>query len=243
MLSQFFFIITLSLFDSFSTTQQIVVFILILTTVNPVRNSLAYLAGLSAAYMGCGILGFMALDKLNAFVARFFINPTGVSDIMYYQTQIFMGVVFAVIGVFYYIKKKNSTKPEVENVIIKRLKNMNTFIAFTIGAFISVSGFPLSLPYIAALGKFAVLKMAMPEVISCLILYNICYAMPMIVIFFIYISAAGDKENIEDRLHEKARLINLKLTSAMFVGMGLLSIADALFYFISGHPMLKNRYF
>jgi cytochrome c biogenesis protein CcdA len=243
MLSQMFFIITVSLFDSFSTTQQIIVFILILTTVNPVRNSLSYLAGLSISYFVCGIIGFMALDKLNAFVARFFVKPAGVSDAMYYHTQIFIGIVFAAIGIINYMMKRNSTKPPMENAVIQRLKNMNGFAAFGIGVFISVSGFPLSLPYIAALGKFALLQMGMPEVVLCLVLYNIIYALPMAVIFVIYLHAAGKSENIHDRLHERARSLNLKLTSAMFVGMGLLSIADALFYFLSGHPLLKNRYF
>ena len=243
MLSQLFFIITVSLFDTFSTTQQIVIFILILTTVNPRRNSLAYLAGLSISYFACGIIGFTALDKLNAFVARFFTNPAGVSDAMYYRTQMFVGVVFAVIGAATYLTKKNSTKPPAENVIIQKLKNMNPLMAFGIGAFISVAGFPMSLPYIAALGKFAVLKMGMPEVISCLVLYNIIYALPMVAIFFIYLKASETNDNLHDTLHERARSLNLKLTSAMFVGMGLLTITDALFFFLSGHPLLKNRYF
>jgi cytochrome c biogenesis protein CcdA len=243
MLSQLFFIITVSLFDSFSTTQQIIVFVLILTTAHPVRNSVWYLTGLLTAYYACGIAGYTALDKLNAFVSRFFSAQAGLPDSVYYQTQIFTGIVFAAIGVIYYMKKKNSTKPVKEGVIISKLKNMNVFVAFGIGAFVSVSGFPMSLPYIAALGKFTLLKMSMPEVAFSLVLYNIVYALPMIIILIIYLFAAGDTENMEDRLHEKARKLNLKLTSAMFVGLGLLSITDSLVYFISGHPMLKNRYF
>jgi len=244
MFNQLFFIITVSLFDSFSTTQQIVIFVLILTTANPVKNSISYLAGLTTSYFACGMLGYMALDKLNVFIAKFFPVHDGVSDVKYYQMQIFMGIVFAAIGVIYFIKKRNSTKPDVEHTIISRFKHMNWFIAFAIGVIISVTGFPLSLPYIAVLEKLALLKMSMPEVVSGVILYNIIYALPMIVILVIYffIGAAGS-ENIENRLKERARRINLKLTSAMFVGLGLISIADSLFYFLSGHPMLKHRYF
>jgi hypothetical protein len=243
MLSQLFFIVTVSLFDSFSTTQQIVVFILILTTANPVKNSLAYLAGLSLSYFACGLLGFMALDELKGFVARFFTNPTGVTDAVYYKTQMLAGAVFIVIGVYYYMKKKIQLKPEMESVIISKLSKMKAITAFGIGVFISVAGFPMSLPYIAVLGKFALLKMSFSVVVSCLILYNVVYALPMAGIFAAYIFAGGGREDIGDTLHEKARKLNLKLTTAMFVGMGLLSIVDALFYYISGHPLLKNRYF
>jgi len=244
MLDQLFFIITVSLFDSFSTTQQIVIFVLIFTTANPVKNSISYLAGLTTSYFACGILGFMALDKLNVFIAKFFPLHAGVSDVKYYQMQILIGIIFAAIGVIYFIKKRNSTKPDVEHTIISRLKHMNWLVAFAIGVVISVIGFPLSLPYIAVLGKFALLKMSMPEVVSGVVLYNIFYALPMIVIFFVYFfTGAAESENIENRLKERARRLNLKLTSAMFVGLGLLSIADSLVYFLSGHPMLKNRYF
>jgi cytochrome c biogenesis protein CcdA len=244
MLNQLFFIITVSLFDSVSTTQQIVIFVLILTTANPIKNSISYLVGLTTSYFACGMLGYMAIDKLNVFIEKFFPIHAGVSDEKYYQMQIFIGIIFAAIGVIYFIKKKNSTKPDVEHTIISRFKHMNWFIAFAIGVIISVTGFPLSLPYIAVLGKFALLKMSMPEVVSGVIVYNIFYALPMIVILFIYFfTGAAESENIGNRLKERARRINLKLTSAMFVGLGLLSIADSLVYFLSGHPMLKNRYF
>jgi len=244
MLNQLFFIITVSLFDSFSTTQQIVVFVLILTSGRPVKNSISYLVGLTTSYFACGMLGYMALDKLNIFINKFFPLHAGVSDSTYYRMQIFIGIIFAAIGVIYFIKRKNSTKPTVEHTIISRLKNMNGLIAFMIGVIISVTGFPLSLPYIAVLGKFALLKMSMPEVVSGVILYNIFYALPMIVILVIYFfTVAAGSENIENRLNEKARRLNVKLTSAMFVGLGLLSIADSLVYFLSGHPILKTRYF
>jgi hypothetical protein len=244
MLNQLFFIITVSLFDSFSTTQQIVIFVLILTTAHPVKNSLSYLAGLTAAYFACGMLGYLALDKLNAFIGKFFPAQAGLSDAAYYQTQIFIGIIFAAIGIIYYFKKKDSTKPEMENVIISRFKNMNGLVACVIGVVISVTGFPLSLPYIAALGKFALLKMSMPEVTAGVILYNIFYALPMIVILVIYFfSAAVGSENIEDKLKDRAKRLNLKLTSSMFVLLGLLSIADSIIYFLCGHPMLKTRYF
>ena len=244
MLNQLFFIITVSLFDSFSTTQQIVIFVLILTTANPIKNSISYLVGLTTSYFVCGILGYMAIDKLNVFIAKFFPVHAGVSDVKYYQMQIFMGIIFAVIGVIYFIKKRNSTKPDVEHTIISRFKHMNWLVAFAIGVVISVTGFPLSFPYIAVLGKFALLKMSMPEVVSGVILYYIFYALPMIVILVIYFfTVAAGSENIENRLNEKARRLNVKLTSAMFVGLGLLSIADSLVYFLSGHPILKTRYF
>jgi len=232
MLDQLFFIISVSLLDSFSTTQQIVIFVLILTTANPVKNSISYLAGLTTSYFACGMLGFMVIDKLNVLIARFFPEHAGISDVKYYQIQIFIGIIFAVLGIMYFIKKKNSTKPDVEYIIISRVKHMKWFIAFAIGVIISVTGFPLSLPYIAVLGKFALLKMSMQEVVSGVVLYNIFYAMPMIVIFFIYFfTGSAESENIEIRLKEKARMINLNLHPPCLWVWGCFQLQTPLFIF------------
>lgn len=243
MLTQLFFILAVSLFDSLSTTQQIIIFVLMLTTVRPVRNSISYLAGLFAAYFACGLLGFFALDKLNEFASRFMVVPNGMPDSVYYRAEAFAGVIFLVWGVIYYLRKKDSVKPQVETMIIRKLKDMNIYMAFAIGVFISATSFPVSLPYIAALGKFALLKMSMPEVATCLLLYNIGYALPMIVIFAVYISMRGKETGTEEYLHEKARKLNLQLTSGMLVFMGLFSIADSSAFFILGHPLMKNKFF
>lgn len=241
---QLLFIIAVSLFDSFSTTQQIVIFVLILTTARPLRNSISYLAGLTAAYTVCGMAGYMVLDQLNAFASTFLTMHGGLSDTQYYQLQIFAGMVFAAIGIIYYAKKKNSTKPAMENVLISRLKHMNACVAFVIGAIISVTGFPLSLPYLAALGNFAFLKMSTPEVVASVLLYNAVYALPMMVILVIYVfTGAAESENIEGRLSERAKRLNLRLTSIMFAALGMLSIADALIYFLLGHPIFRDRFF
>jgi len=244
MLTELFFILTVSLFDSFSTTQQIVIFVLILTTTRPVKNSLYYLAGLIAAYFACGMAGYLALDSLNAFVSNYVSFKGRMSDQAYYQTQLLMGIVFTAIGVLYFRYKKRSTGPELENVLMARFNSMNGWIACMIGVVISVTGFPLSLPYIAVLGKFALMKMSLPDVVKGVVLYNVFYALPMIVILVIYVSTgAAGKEGIENRLNERARKLNINLTSAMFVLLGLISIADALIYFTSGQPIFKNRYF
>ena len=70
-MSTIFYSLSLSLFDSLSTTQQIIIFVLLLTTAKPLRNALSYLAGLSGAYFVCGLAGYLALDELRVFLSKF----------------------------------------------------------------------------------------------------------------------------------------------------------------------------
>lgn len=244
MINVFLFVLTVSLFDSFSTAQQIVIFLLILTTVNPVKNALSYLSGLVAAYFVCGLFGYLALAQLNTFISNYVTFKSHMSESTYYQTQMLAGIIFAVIGVLYFRHKKKSTKPEIENVIISRFNDMNGWGACLIGVIISVTGFPFSLPYIAVLEKFASMKMSMANVVGGVALYNLFYAFPMIAIFVVYIFAgAAGKENIETRLQEKARKLNINITTTLFILLGMISVVNAIAYFITGHAVFKNTYF
>jgi cytochrome c biogenesis protein CcdA len=238
-----FFIIALSLFDSFSTTSQIIIFALLLTTVNPLRNALSYLGGLAGAYFLCGLAGLKVLDALIAISGMFLPSSANIPDSLYYQTQILAGAVFIVIGIVYYIKKKNSDKPPVENMIILRLKNMNVYVAFGLGAFISVTSFPMALPYIAVLGKIAAMKPDFATSAFYILLYNFGYAFPLVVILFVYLFMRHRADDFNDTLHAKVRMLNLRLTAGIFVFIGMLTLADAAYFFITGHPFVKGRYY
>jgi cytochrome c biogenesis protein CcdA len=242
-IDQFFFISTISLFDSLSTTQQIVVFILLLTTVNPIRNALSYLAGLSGTYFLCGIAGYCAFDRLTALLGKFFPSTATVPDRLYYLAELIAGALSIIIGIWYYQRNRVPKKSRIDNVVIARLRSMNPWIASGIGIFISITSFPFSIPYLVALGKFAGLKMGLPAATACIMLYNVGYALPMIVVFGLYLYARRKSNDLHDTLHEKARLLNVKLTTWMFAGIGAFSMIDATAFFLLGHPFIKGRYF
>ena len=237
------FTLSLSLFDSFSTTQQIIIFILLLTTAEPLRNSIAYLAGLSGAYIACGIGGYFAIDRLNRILGRYLLSTAGMSNSNYYQSELISGIIMTVIGIWYYRKKRYAPPGHSHNIIISKLRSMNSLSAFGIGVIISVTSFPVAVPYIAALGKYSVLHTGTPAALGNILIYNLGYALPMIVILAVYLYARSGTEDLSDALHEKARVLNVKLTTWAFAGIGVFSTADALCYFIAGHAIVKGRYF
>lgn len=235
--------LTLSLFDSLSTTQQIIIFVLLLTTARPLRNSLSYLAGLSGAYIICGVGGYLALDRLQTFLGLYFPTTRNIPDNLYYQSELISGVIMTLIGVWYYFRKRHAPYGRSRNMLVSRLRSMNALWAFVIGAFISASSFPLAVPYIIALSKYGALHMGVYAATGNILLYNIGYALPMIVIFFIYLYARKKTEDLSDTLHEKTRILNVRLTTWAWAGVGIFSMIDALCFFILGQALVKGRYF
>ena len=235
--------ILLSLFDSLSTTQQIIIFVLLLTTAKPLRNALSYLTGLSGAYFVCGIAGYLELDKLRFFLGKFFPSTAAIANPLYYQSEFLMGIIMVALGVWYFCRKKQAWQGRVVNMIILRLRAMNSLFAFCAGIFISVTSFPTSIPYLVALDRYSALHLKLPAVIGCILLYNIGYALPMILILFMYLIARRDAGDYNDTLHEKAKMLNVHLITWTLVGFGLFSMIDAGCYFAIGHALVKGRYF
>jgi len=233
---------SLSLFDSLSTAQQIVIFALLLTTIKPLRNSMAYLAGLSGAYVACGIGGYLAIDQLRTFLAKYFLTTANMSNVHYYQVEFICGIAMAIFGIWYFHKKRHAPPDRTQNMIVSKLKSMNGFLAFCIGAFISISSFPVSIPYIIALGKYSTLHLSFIAAIENILLYNIGYALPMIVILIIYLYARRKTNDLSDTLQEKTRVLNIHLTTWTLVGVGIFSMIDAGYYFTIGQALVKGRF-
>jgi len=242
-MSTIFYTMSLSLFDSLSTTQQIIIFILLLTTVRPLRNALWYLAGLSGAYFACGIGGYLVLDKLRIMLGRFFPSTTAIPGPVYYQSEFLAGIIMTIIGIWYFRAKRRRGPSRAQNMLVAKLRSMNQAFALGIGVLISVSSFPVSIPYLLALGKYAALHLRLPQATGCILLYNFGYALPMLVVLVMYLIASRKADIQHDTLHEKARLLNVHLTTWAFVGAGIFSMLDAGFFFVLGHALVKGRYF
>lgn len=237
------FSLSISLFDSLSTTQQIIIFILLLTTIKPMHNALCYLAGLSGAYFACGIAGYQVLDRLRVILDGFFPSMAALPGPVYYQSELLTGIIMTALGFWYYRRKRHARPGRAQNMILSRLQSMNGFFAFGIGVFISVSSFPFSLPYLAALGKYSILHLGVPAVTGCILLYNIGYALPMIIVLAVYLIARRGADYRADTLHEKARKLNVQLTTWALAGFGLFSMLDAGCYFAIGRALIKGRFF
>ncbi len=231
----------ISLFDSLSTTFQIVLFVLLLTTEKPLRNALTYLAGLSAAYFACGLAGYLVLDQLRDFLSRF-LPSAGLSGPRYYQSEFLTGLVMAGLGVWYFHWKRKAGPGRSKNWILARLRTMNAWAALAAGVFMSVTSFPASFPYLAVMARYWALHFSPLKAAAYLLLYNLGYALPMVLILGLYLELRK-RADVHDRLHRHADRLNLHLTTWTCVVFGIFGMADAGCYFAFGRALVGERFF
>ena len=214
----------------------------LLTTNKPLRNSLTYLAGLSGGYIACGVVGFFLLEKLNSFLARYFPSTQNMSNTDYYKIEMWMGFTMICMGLWYYRKKKNAPPGRSQNWLVQKLNSMNALFAFGLGAFLSVSSFPVSIPYILTLGKIAQAEVGPVLAILYIFVYNIGYALPLLIVLAIYLFVRGDYDDMNPILHEKAKKLNVQLTTWALSGVGAFMAVDASWYYVFGKGLIKGRY-
>ena len=182
------------------------------------------------------------LDRLSKIINQYF-STQNISDPHYYWFELVSGVVMIGIGTGYYRKKRFASPTLSEHLLAARLKSMNALFAFITGVVISITSFPLAVPYLLALEKYATLHLNFAAANGYVLLYNFGYALPMIVVVGIYLYAKRKSEDLTGTLQEKTRVLNVQLTTWAFVGVGIFSMIDAGCYFGFGHALIKGRYF
>ncbi len=228
-----------ALFDSVSTTQQIIILILLFSTNRPLPASLGFLVGLSGAYLLCGALGLAFVAPMMALVAVFVPNLNALPDAAYYQAQGLTGAVLLAAGPLWWWWQSRSRKPSLENQLISRLKGINFGGTLALGAFLSVTSFPFALPYVASIGKIAAASLGATGGAGFLLLYNLVYALPMLVLFGVFVAL---RDAVLPRLHLHVQRLNLLITVLLLSGMGAFLLMDCWFFSFTGKALLTSRF-
>lgn len=237
-----FFTTTTALFDSLSTALQIVIFVMLLSTRRPLAHALGFMAGLSLAYLACGLVFLWQMDEVNAWLQRWIPQLNSVPDAQYYLLQGLFGTA-CVIGGIYFLKRNWNRPPSKTHAQLTAVvKAVNPVTAVLFGILLSVTGFPLSLPYLGAIKKMAS-ALGTAGTIPGIMYYNFVYIVPLLVPLVIYLLLRNRVDGIEAKLrihsHRWGNLVN----NALVVLLGLLFAADSWAYFGTGHPLLASKYF
>jgi len=233
--------LSLSLFDCLSTAQQVVLFALLLTSARPVRNALTYLSGVSGTYIICGVVGCQLFGHLQEILKRLSLTPD-MSDLSYHQTELFGGLAMALLGIWYFRRHRAPGTALAEDRLMARFGSAGSGPLFALGAFVSITTFPVSIPYLLALGKYAALRLSVLGSLRYILVYNLGYAFPMLALLAAYLLRRQNLSKLPETVtREKVRRLNVHLTSWTLVATGALAIVDSGSFLMLGHALIKGR--
>ena len=187
----------------------------------PMLNSLALLAGHTAAYFTAGIVVALGLER----IAHYLANPGTIDYVI--------GLVVGILLIWVAIpksKKALQKKPEETG-------ELTPLSAFGIGAVVNFIGIPFALPYFAAIDQILKANLPVTESVILLIGYNIAYAVPFLMVPALVAMLGAASQPILERINgwlDKASAVLMPILLGL---VGLALVADALLYFATGQGL------
>lgn len=146
--------------------------------------------------------GFLAYFGLVAFIGSFFTRLINSHGQFLFTLEMVLGIAF-LIGVCYLIqntkieslkKEIHSLQPEGENVdevseVGLKIKSVSPMSLTILGIGATISELTTALPYFAFLAILFNYQLSLIQVTFVLVIYNIIYSMPLIILYMVYVKA------------------------------------------------------
>jgi cytochrome c biogenesis protein CcdA len=210
----------IALVDSLNPS-ALVVTTLLLSGANPYRRSLAYIAGIALTYYAVGVAVLLgAGDVLTSAVDGLRRPAVG------FGVELALGVVLVVVGLRRRSPPRDRTGP--------RVRGTSAPAAFLTGMTVTAVESTTALPYIGALTALARSDVSSGATLLVLALYNIVFVLPPLALVLVQALRPGEVQAVVERVRNRIRSLDTRLTRALLLVLGLLMVLDALVYFVRG---------
>lgn len=190
----------------------------------PILFSSMVLMGWLIVYFGSGVLLAMGLES----IVNFLNNPRPID----FYIESFVAILLLWFGVkLLILSKAPAAKKDFGDS-----NSLTAVGAFGIGATINLIGMPFAIPYFAALDQILKANMGWIESLSTLLLYNVLYILPFMLLIVIKMLFGENGEKILQTANSWMEKIGKVLLPGMMILLAVALIIDAVMYFTTGTP-------
>ena len=184
----------------------------------PVATSSAMLLGHTAAYMVCGVVLAYSIEQLSTRLA----NPMTIDFVI----ELVIGC--ALLWLVFRTRKDSGQRPD------EQTPEFTVWKAFSFGAVVNLIGIPFAVPYFAAIDQLLKSDLDTRGMVSALVLYNLAYALPFMLIPLLTGMMGDRSKPILARVNgimEKASDVIMPL---LLLAIGLALLVDSVWFFVRG---------
>lgn len=201
----------------------LVVTTLLLAGQNPYRRALAYVAGISLTYFCVGVAVLVgAGDVLTSAVEALRQPRIG------FGIEAVLGALLVVVGL---------RKPRSSELRPPRLRGSSVPAAFVTGVTVTAVESTTALPYVGALTALARANLSLASTLFALALYNVVFVLPPLALVALQAVRPGRAEAFIDGVRRRIKALDTRVTRAVIAAIGLLMLADAAYFFTTGHAV------
>lgn len=184
----------------------------------PIASSSAMLLGHTTAYFLGGILLSYGLERISARLS----HPQTID----FAIEVLIGA--ALLYLALRTRTDQGKRPD------EKTQEFTPGSAFVFGAIVNVIGIPFAVPYFAAIDQFLKSDLDSMGVLTALLMYNLAYALPFLVIP-VMTAVMGDRSKpLLRRANELLERGSSFLMPLLLGLIGLALLADGIYYFATG---------
>lgn len=206
--------------------------VLFLTGKKPLQRALAYISGITVAYIMVGLLvlfgfGFL-IDEAQAYLVQNWSSPHPITLYL----QIIVGL-----GLIVFARQIGATVKKVDNG--KTSKTVGTPMIFALGFIFTAGGLASMLPYFAALSQIMKADLAEMSKLTLLLYYNVLFLLPLLFLVFVRLFRPVQSTRIFGAIGHFLRTWGRRVIIVLMIVLGLILFVDAV-GFLAGYPLLPS---
>jgi len=187
----------------------------------PVTNSAAILVGHTLAYFVAGILVSLGIEQATERLA----NPQRIDFII--SAIVGIGLLWVTL----------QTKKEGAPVADEPEWELTPMKCLGFGAFVNFIGIPFALPYFAVVDQLLKADLSMPESLATLVIYNISYALPFVVVPAAVAISGESAKPLLAKINAFIGKASDVVMPWMLGLLGLALLADSISFFVRAEPL------
>ncbi|MDN7240629.1 GAP family protein [Planococcus sp. N028] len=182
-----------------------------------------YIFGTFISYFIGGLLVIFGIDK---FFSTFYGSIMAEYSNIIFSLEITLGIGLVFLGAFLlYKKKKASPSSNKKEKKIAPPKSVTPLFLLFLGVSNTIGDLPTAIPYLIFIAQLVEASISMGSVLFLLLIYNIIYILPLVILFFLYIFNKDKVDTTIEKLRRKVANISewaaiiLPTAAGVFLGI------------------------
>ncbi|WP_100065780.1 GAP family protein [Miniphocaeibacter massiliensis] len=167
--------------------------------------------------------GLLAYYGLVSVISEFMKSLTSKFGTGIYIAEFIIGILFLISTIYLIFKSRikkmepQESENDEKNAIAKKIKSVSPLSLTVLGIIATISELTTALPYFAFLTILFNYSLSLGTLLIILVIYNIIYSMPLIIMYFIYVKAQDKFDKlykfIKDKMNKWSKILAPAVTT------------------------------
>ncbi|WP_393965618.1 GAP family protein [Exiguobacterium sp. S22-S28] len=182
-----------------------------------------YIFGTFISYFIGGLLVIYGMDKV---FSSFYRHIMATYSSVIFSIEITVGIGLVFLGAFFLYKRKTASPTiKIKEKKITPPKSVTPSFLLILGVSNTIGDLPTAIPYLIFIAQLVEASISMTSVIFLLLIYNVIYILPLVLLFLLYLSNRNKVDEFIEKFRKKSEKISewagiiVPIVAGLFLGI------------------------